>query len=152
MRRITVSTVVLVLLLSSRSAYAGDTKSDLKAFGLVGTFSHDCSKSIEQGGGTVTYVVPNSGEPTVTVRNSLGVFPYIIKEAKIAADGTIVLKEVSEDGKTDTDLVMQKIGARIRPMQLVAHVRGVDQPLVLIDNGITIKDGTPAPISARCGN
>jgi hypothetical protein len=152
MRGIALLTVALVLSLSSRPTYAGDTKSDLKAYGLVGTFSHDCSRSIEQGGDTVTYVVPNSGEATVTTRNSLGVFAYIIKEANIATDGTIVLKEVSEDGKTQTDLVMQKIGTGIRPIQVVAQVRGIDQPLVLIDNGLNTRDGTPAPIRERCRN
>jgi hypothetical protein len=152
MRVFALLTVALFLFLSIRPTHAGDIKSDLKAYGLVGTFSHDCSKSIAQGGDTVTYVIPNSGEPTVTMRNSLGVFAYIIKEANIAIDGTIVLKEVSVDGKTQTDLVMQKTGTGIRPIQVVAQVRGIDQPLVLVDNGLNTRDGTPAPIRERCGN
>src|ERR1700754_4765186 len=49
------------------SVLAGCTGSPdmmLKKFGLVGTFSDDCSKAIEQGGARAIYETPDRGYPT----------------------------------------------------------------------------------------
>jgi hypothetical protein len=100
MRSITLFIVVLIPFLFSRAVSAGDTDSALKRFGLIGSFSADCSRSIEQGGSRATYKIPLSREPAVTTRNPQGVFEFTIKQAIIVSGNEMIaLNESSEDGK-----------------------------------------------------
>ena len=82
----------------------------LRKFGLVGTFSDDCSKTIEDGGARAIYEVPATGYPTFTAVNRLGTFRSKIERTDQVGDDTLIMYVVHPDGAWD-EIDIQKEGA-----------------------------------------
>jgi hypothetical protein len=119
----------------------------LRKFGLVGTFSDDCSKAIEEGGARAIYETPERGYPTFTAINRLGTFRAKIERTDYqASTETLVMYVVHPDGAWDA-VEVQKEGAGFRTVQMVAHKRNEWRPSLTVDAG-QIVGGSVAGSSA----
>lgn len=142
------------------SALAGCTGSPnlmLKKFGLVGTFSDDCSKAIEEGGARAIYETPERGYPTFTAINRLGTFRSKIERTDYqASSDTLVMYVVHPDGAWDA-IEIQKEGAGFRVVQMVAHKRNEWRLLLAVDagqivGGSVVSRGSAGVLVAKCSD
>ncbi|MGY8666715.1 hypothetical protein Q3C01_30775 [Bradyrhizobium sp. UFLA05-109] len=129
MRRIFVATVLASSTLSA-PAFGDDIKGALKEFGLLGTWSPNCSKAIsDPGGSKLSFAAPGEGSATATIQENKGealvtavhevLESSIIdsKKIRIALRAATVTRS---DGKAASQheydgvrLVFQKVGTRI---------------------------------------
>lgn len=129
MRRIFVATVLASSTLSA-PAFGDDAKGALKEFGLLGTWSPDCSKAIsDQKGSRVSFAAPGEGSATATVQETKGeafvtTVHEVLESTMIDSKKIrVALRPVTitrSDGKAASQheydsvrLVFQKIGERI---------------------------------------
>lgn len=104
----------------------------MRQFGLVGTFSDDCSKPIEEGGARAIYEVPARGYPTLTAVNKLGTFQSKIERTDQVSADTLTMYVVHTDGAWD-EVAVQKEGTGFRTIKMVVHKRNDWRPLVAVD-------------------
>jgi hypothetical protein len=150
-------------------ASADDAGSAIRDFGLVGTWSADCSKDLKKEiAQRTTFVVPSIGKPTIEVvlHASLGIFGDTntrtseiqsatrITEDKLEYVSVTIKSEHSNPAATNPAslakpfrVLMQKKGAHMQ----VLESGDVDQPLVA-QNGIFLRNGLPTPETERCLN
>jgi hypothetical protein len=107
----------------------------LRKFGLVGTFSDDCSKAIEEGGARAIYETPEEGYPTFTAVNRFGTFQSKIERVdyRVSSD-MIIMYVVHPDGAWD-EIDIQKEGTGFRTVKMVVHKRNDWSPSLTVDAG-----------------
>ncbi len=113
----------------------------LKKFGLVGTFSDDCSKTIEEGGARAIYEAPETGFPTFTAVNRFGTFRSEIERVdhRVSSD-TLIMYVVHPDGAWD-EIDIQKEGTGFRTIKMVVHKRSIWSPSLTVDAGRIVGSG-----------
>ncbi len=142
------------------SADAAAAGAAVSAFGLVGTWSPDCSKDVSEGASRVTFTVPASGAPTIVSDNRIIRMHFTILGAKRIGDNqlhlvidTTHIDVAANVVKTDAtagqelDQLIEKTGDRYRVTQ--SQRVGGD---VLIKDGMLIqaRPPIPSPLMARC--
>ncbi|HEV2303429.1 MAG TPA: hypothetical protein VGR91_17830 [Stellaceae bacterium] len=156
MKRATVFGMGIVLILMPFSVGAGTPSEILRAFGLVGTWSPDCTKEISKGGQRVTYIVGDVGEPTMveTYGAIIGSKSIIIqlrlaiqeaartKDEKIKLIDLLIAAKVNgiKQQSKDPDFVqnvvtISKKGSKIRTIDS----RKIDNSAVFVEDGIEFK-------------
>src|SRR6185437_2599872 len=123
----------------------------LRKFGLVGTFSDDCSKTIEDGGARAIYEVPATGYPTFTAVNRLGTFRSKIERTDQVGDDTLIMYVVHPDGAWD-EIDIQKEGAGFRTIKRVVHKRNAWHPTITVDAGHTVGNGVAGLVVEKCSD
>lgn len=89
-------------------SFADSTKSVMREFGLDGTFSNDCSKSVSNGAGRTTYVIPTFGQATInTIRQDphdstriLNATLVVLKAELVTDEKIRVVQQLSESNGT----------------------------------------------------
>jgi hypothetical protein len=144
-------TACLTGLLACTSAHSESTKDALQEFGLLGTWSDDCSKDLtREAGQRETYAAPIIGAPTVVMKtgDSKGVAAETmeISRAVRITDDKI---EMTFDGDLmkGARMVYQKVGSKIRLLKTYA-VPGATQ--VLVKDGMI--GNLPTLLLERCLN
>jgi hypothetical protein len=115
----------------------------ITAFGLVGTWSSDCSKSASNGPGRVTFAIPASGAPTIDSEIRVLRTHFIVLSAERVGDNQLHL---TASGATQSDQIIEKTGDRYQVTQ--SQRIGGD---VLVKSGILVQSKQPMPMMARCG-
>lgn len=93
-----------------------DTGSELRDFGLVGTWSPDCSMPASKKFPRVIFAVPASGAPTRTLDfGADGTVTITINSAKIVAANKLMLAETREtdESTNDAEVVLSMIGGKM---------------------------------------
>jgi hypothetical protein len=102
----------------------------LRKFGLVGTFSDDCSKPVKEGGARAIYEVPATGGfPTFTAVNGYGTFRSQIERTDQFNADTLIMYVVHSDGAWDK-IDIQKEGTGFRTIKMVVYKRNAWSPSV----------------------
>lgn len=165
MRGRAIAWILIWLFGSWCSAQAESTNDVMKAFGLVGTWSDDCSKDVtKEPGMRFTYEVPPSGPPTAKViarinsqlviertfgiEDAVRVAPDEIQliEKPLATKVSVGLLDPSINDRTQR-IVLRNIGGN---KHIVVDSRTVDGSHVWIENGRSLIDHTPARPSEQC--
>lgn len=127
--------VLLASGIASAPAVGGDIEGPMKQFGLMGSWSPDCSKDTSQPTmGRVTFAAPSGGEATATILDKHGgvlvtTVDQVTESAIVASDeigiGLHPVTVTRSDGKTasrhdydDMHLVFEKVGARIEVVRV----------------------------------
>ena len=92
----------------------------LLQFGIVGTFSDDCSRGIAEGGARAIYDVPPGGVPTFTAVNRYGTFRSKIVRADQVNANTLIMYIDDPDG-TWNEVDVQRQGNGFLTTRMVAH-------------------------------
>ena len=128
--------------LFSVALFGGDAKSALKEFGLIGTWSADCSKDISQPRtNRLVFAAPSDGGAAATAQDNNGeavitTVYEITDAARVESDKIRVamhpVKVTSSDGKPATQhqydnlsLVFQKVEQRIKVIRI--HWEGLPE-------------------------
>jgi hypothetical protein len=126
---------LLAFVAFSAPALGGDIKSALKEFGLIGTWSSDCSKEISPSGASrIVFAAPLEGSATATTQDNRDevsiTIAYEIVESEIVDSDKIRIalhpvKVTRSDGKAasrhdydNVHLVFQKAGERIEAIRI----------------------------------
>jgi hypothetical protein len=103
----------------------------LLQFGIAGTFSDDCSRSLAEGGARAIYDVPPSGVPTFTAVNRYGTFrSKIVRADQVNAD-TLIMYIDDPDG-TWNEVDVQREGNGFLTTRMVAHKPNAYRPVVAV--------------------
>jgi hypothetical protein len=157
-------------------AFSEDAGDVLRSFGLLGTWSSDCSKDASDAGGPIrtTYTASPVGSPTkhtiVRVRDTIVNEEHEIQSADLVTEDKLKFTTVKTKLSFSSDKevhapanpppylsIVQKFGSRIRTMDL----RSSDGSNVVIENGEMIfpnlnVDGNrftyrlPTPLLEKC--
>jgi hypothetical protein len=120
--------LALVVLILAGCASPG---SQLRAFGIVGTFAEDCSRSIDAGGARAIYDVPATGYPTFTAVNRYGTFRSTIVRADRVAPDTLVMYS-DDPGGAWNEIDIQRKGDGFVTTRMVSHKPNEYRPLVAV--------------------
>ena len=163
MRVVAVMIVIIAVLIEP--AGAESVKDVIKVFGLVGTWSPDCSKDpLKETGTRSTYEIPMFGSATLstinriesgmTIRTKSEIQEAVrITEDKIKLINKSVEVTFSEGGPPDANnfkplqIVIEKVGQKTH----VIDSRRTDGSQTFIENGIFMKQYA-LPLSERCLN
>jgi len=131
----------------------------ISAFGLVGTWSADCSKDVSDGPGRVTFALPASGAPTIVSENRLLRTHLTILSAERIGDNQLHLRaaatrvDVAANARAtasagqELDQIIEKTGDTYRIQQ--SQRVGGD---TLVKDGMLVlaKPPIPSPLMAKC--
>jgi hypothetical protein len=116
--------------------------SELRRFGVVGTFADDCSKSVAEGGARAIYDVPPTGAATFIAVNRYGTFRSKIVRVDRRGPDTIVMY-TDDPGGAWNQIVMTKRDGGFVTTQMVSHKPNDYRPVVAI--GSDSPEGTVSP-------
>jgi hypothetical protein len=120
----------------------------LRQFGVVGTFSDDCSRGIAAGGARAIYDVPPVGIPTFTAVNRYGTFRSKIVRADQVNANTLVMYVDDPDG-TWNEIHIQRQGNGFLTTRMVSHKPNAYRPVVAVGGEDEIDARRPAGDTGR---
>jgi hypothetical protein len=141
----TAAVFALVLLLAAPSAQAASAREVLEKYGLIGTFSRDCSQPVSQRN---SYIVhrPLDAERVQRdfMREASKSTATVIASASELRPNEIMIRIVF--GERHTDVVYRVEGQRFRTLQSTR-----DNGEKIVVDGRAIEDGLPMPWLNKCG-
>ncbi len=128
------------------------------AFGIVGTWSADCSKDASEGPGRVAFTIPPNGAPVIVSENRSSRTRYTILSAERVGDNELhlivettridlaanVVRSSASTGD-QLDQVIEKTGDTYQ-MKLSQRVGGD----VFVKDGILVQSKQPMPMMTKC--
>ena len=121
----------------------------LMQFGIVGTFSDDCSRPVAEGGARAIYEVRPGTYPTLTVINSLGTFQSKIVRVDAIGPTELVMYIDDPDG-TWNEVDIEKEGQGFRTFRMVVHRPNAYLPLTPVNNGFVAGGQALGPYAEKC--
>lgn len=154
--------LAVVIYSISCPAFAEDAKTALKEYGLVGTWSIDCSKDLtREYGSRITYSVPYLGAATF-VSSANGATGHMTQKSEVREAARITEDKIrvilvpiernaddrAKMSTTPLEAIYEKVGSKLRAFES----RTTDGAYVFFENGEDPKTGRPSPLLERCLN
>jgi hypothetical protein len=130
-------------------AGALDPGATLSRYGMVGTFSDDCSRPIADGGAIAIYDVRPGVAPTVTAINRAGTFQSKIVRADPISPTDLVMYINQPDGSLE-EVEVRKEDRGFRTMRMVVHRRNEYFPAVAVNHGALAGGSDRGTMAERC--
>jgi len=110
---------------------------ELRQFGVAGTFSDDCSRSIADGGARAIYDVSTAGYPTFTAVNRYGTFrSKIVRVDRIGPDRLVMY--IDDPGGAWSEVDIRRQGDGFVTTRMINHKPNGYRPVVAVGS-----DGPP---------